>query len=87
MSEPDTNDSDTAAWSAIGELYHRYLTGLLLALVVRHGTVRAAEVVYRTFRRQHLELFLPGLAKLGLTELPHAVACAQYHVLSNALAG
>jgi hypothetical protein len=79
--------SGSAVWSAIGELYHRYLTGLLLALVLRQGTPRAAEVVYRTFRRQHLELFLPGLAKLGLTELPHAVACAQYHVLSNALGG
>ena len=78
---------DRAAWSALAELYHRYLTGLLLALVTREGTARSAEVVRRTFRRQHLELFLPGLAKLGLGELPHAVACAQYHVLSNALGG
>jgi hypothetical protein len=43
--------------------------------------------VFRTFRRQHLELFLPGLRKLGLEGLPPAVACAQYHVLSNALGG
>ncbi|MFN0026569.1 MAG: hypothetical protein ACKV2O_05190 [Acidimicrobiales bacterium] len=78
---------DPAAWRALGELYHRYLTGLLLALVTRHGTARTVEVVRRTFRRQHLELFLPGLQKLGLTDLPHAVACAQYHVLSNALGG
>ncbi|MEM8925513.1 MAG: hypothetical protein AAGD35_18570 [Actinomycetota bacterium] len=75
------------AWAAVGELYHRYLTGLLLALVMRQGTDRAAEVVFRTFRRQHLELFLPGLTKLGLDGLPPAVACAQYHVLSNALGG
>lgn len=79
--------NDIAAWSAIGELYHRYLTGLLLALVSRQGTARASEVVFRTFRRQHLELFLGGLAKLGLDGLPPAVACAQYHVLSNALGG
>ncbi|MDH3680284.1 MAG: hypothetical protein OEV40_10100 [Acidimicrobiia bacterium] len=78
---------DPVAWAAVGELYHRYLTGLLLALVMRHGAARAADVVFATFRRQHLELFLPGLAKLGLTELPPAVACAQYHVLSNALGG
>ena len=39
------------------------------------------------FRRQHLEKFLPGLAKLGLSALPHAVACAQYHYLSNHLGG
>ena len=87
MDEPEHGEVDPDAWSAIGELYHRYLTGLLLALVLRQGTARAAEVVYRTFRRQHLELFLPGLAKLGLGSLPHAVACAQYHVLSNALGG
>ena len=80
-------DDDVDGWAAIGELYHRYLTGLLLALVLRQGTERAAEVVFRTFRRQHLELFLPGLRKLGLEALPPAVACAQYHVLSNALGG
>jgi hypothetical protein len=78
---------DVEGWSALGELYHRYLTGLILALVSRQGTDRAAEVVFRTFRRQHLENFLPGLAKLGLDQLPPAVACAQYHVLSNALGG
>jgi len=88
-SNPNAPDpsNDTAAWSAIGELYHRFLTGLVLALVSRQGTARATEVVYRTFRRQHLELFLPGLTKLGLDGLPPAVACAQYHVLSNALGG
>ncbi len=86
MSTHDKAD-DPAAWRALGELYHRYLTGLLLALVSRHGTARTVEVVRRTFRRQHLELFLPGLQKLGLQGLPHAVACAQYHVLSNALGG
>ena len=47
---------------AVAELYHRYLTGILLALVQRHGTARAAEVAFRTFRRQHLEKFLPGPA-------------------------
>ncbi len=78
---------DVDGWRAIGELYHRYLTGLLLALVMRQGTARTAEVVFRTFRRQHLELFLPGLRKLELEHLPPAVACAQYHVLSNALGG
>ena len=72
---------------AVAELYHRYLTGILLALVQRHGTVRASEVAFRTFRRQHLEKFLPGLQKLGLADLPPAVACAQYHYLSNALGG
>jgi len=86
LTDAASND-DRDAWSALAELYHRYLTGLLLGLVTRQGTARTAEVVRRTFRRQHHELFLPGLAKLGLGDLPHAVACAQYHVLSNALGG
>lgn len=78
---------NTAGWAVVADLYHRYLTGLILALVTRHGTPRATEVLFRTLRRQHLELFRPGLAKLGLESLPPAVACAQYHVLSNALGG
>ncbi|MFV0308158.1 MAG: hypothetical protein ACK5OX_10500, partial [Desertimonas sp.] len=78
---------DPAAWAALAELYHRYLTGLLLGMVTRLGAVPAAEVVFRVFRNQHLEAFLPGLTKLGLTDDPDAVACAKYHVLSNALGG
>lgn len=80
-------DIDRPALRAVAELHHRYLTGTILALVHRHGTERTAEVVRRTFRRQHLEKFLPGLDKLGLSGLPPAVACAQYHYLSNALGG
>ena len=74
-------------WQAIGELYHAYLTGLILTVITRRGRDAAAELVFRTFRRQQLEKFLPGLEKLGLTTLPHAVACAQYHYLSNDLGG
>ena len=78
---------DPQAWSALAELYHRCLTGLLLGMVTRVGTDPAAEVVFRTFRNQHLEAFHGGLEKLGLTDEPDAVACAKYHVLSNALGG
>lgn len=55
--------------------------------MTRRDRHAAAELVFRVFRRQHLEKFLPGLAKLGLRGLPHAVACAQYHYLSNLLGG
>ncbi|MEM7274630.1 MAG: hypothetical protein AAF547_16205 [Actinomycetota bacterium] len=79
--------SDRGAWTAIAELYHRFLTGSLLAMVVRSGTDRAERVVFRIFRTQHLDLFLPGLAKLELDDLPDAVACAKYHVLSNSIGG
>ena len=74
-------------YRAVETLYHAYFTGLILTTVSRRGGADAAELVFRIFRTQHLEKFLPGLAKLGLTGLPHAVACAQYHYLSNALGG
>ena len=78
---------DPAAFAAVEAIYHAYLTGLVLALVTRADAQTAAEVVFRTFRRQQLARFLPGLRKLGLDKLPHAVACAQYHYLSNQVGG
>ncbi|MEI7714117.1 MAG: hypothetical protein WCI94_21965 [Rhodospirillales bacterium] len=81
--EPD----DLAAFTAIETLYHSYLTGFILTLVSRAGPAKAADAVFRTFRRQQLARFVPGLRKLGLDRLPHAVACAQYHYLSNQVGG
>lgn len=78
---------DAAAYAAIELIYHSYLTGLILMLASRAGASRTAEVVFRTFRRQQLARFVPGLRKLGLDKLPHAVACAQYHYLSNQVGG
>jgi hypothetical protein len=75
--------ADVAAYRAVELIYHAYLTGLILMLSSRAGPQRAAEIVFRTFRRQQLARFLPGMKKLGLDGLPHAVACAQYHYLSN----
>lgn len=79
--------TDPAAWRAISTLYNALVTGLVVALVARHGGSVAREYVFRHFRRQHLGKFLPGLAKLGLSGHPHAVACALYHYHSNALGG
>jgi hypothetical protein len=83
MAEP----KDVAAYQAVADLYNALMTGVVLSLVTRRGADTAREFVLRHFRRQHLEKFLPGLAKLGLYRLPHAVACAQYHYLSNAVGG
>jgi hypothetical protein len=76
-----------AGHRAVSVLYQALLTGVVLTLVTRRGEGDAADFVFRLFRRQHLEKFRPGLAKLGLDRLPHAVACAQYHYLSNQLGG
>lgn len=74
-------------YRAIADLYNSLMTGVVLTLVTRRGVDTAREFAFRHFRRQHLEKFLPGLKKLGLDKLPHAVACAQYHYFSNALGG
>lgn len=88
MSHNDVSrQPDVAAYRAIELIYHSYLTGLILMLSSRAGPQRAAEIVFGTFRRQQLARFRPGLEKLGLGELPHAVACAQYHYLSNQVGG
>lgn len=77
----------SAANRAVSALYQGLMTGFVLTLITRRNEADAAEFVFRHFRRQHLEKFLPGLAKLGLDRLPHAVACAQYHDLSNRIGG
>jgi hypothetical protein len=75
------------AWRGVAELYHAFFTGLILTVVTRRGTHDAAEFVFQVFRRQQQQRFLPGLAKLGLSHLPPAVAAAQYHYLSNWIGG
>ncbi|NVN88554.1 MAG: hypothetical protein HXX15_20940 [Rhodopseudomonas sp.] len=85
-SEPAA-DQQWRAWRSVADLYHAYFTGLILTVVTRRGTADAAEFVFRVFRRQQQERFLPGLRKLGLDHLPPAVAAAQYHYLSNWIGG
>jgi hypothetical protein len=80
-------EAQWARWRAVADLYHAYFTGLILTVVTRRGTADAAEFVFRVFRRQQQERFLPGLVKLGIDHLPPAVAAAQYHYLSNWIGG
>jgi hypothetical protein len=74
-------------YKAVAKLYNGLMTGLVLTLVTRVSETAARDFVFAHFRRQHLEKFKDGLVKLGLDKLPHAVACAQYHALSNAVGG
>ena len=76
-----------AAYRAVATLYNALMTALVLGLLSRRGEAVARDYLFRHFRRQHLEKFLPGLQKLGLADQPHAVACALYHYHSNALGG
>ena len=75
------------AWDAVAKLHQSYFTGCVLAASMRLGAARAAELVYQIFCRQRMQRFLPGLKKLGIDQLPPAVAAAQYHYLSNNMGG
>jgi hypothetical protein len=75
------------ACEATAALYHAWFTGLILMVASRRGEAVVGEWVRRTFRRQHEAKFLSSFEKLGLTGLPHAVACARYHYLSNRIGG
>ncbi len=72
---------------AQAQLHHAWLLGLMLMVVTRKGAELTGEWMFRLFRRQHLAKFLSSFKKLGLDQLPQAVACAQYHVLSNQIGG
>ncbi len=58
-----------------------------MMVAVEEGRDVIGEWMFRLFRRQHEQKFLSSFEKLGLSGLPHAVACAKYHVLSNGVGG
>lgn len=72
---------------AVAQLYQAWFTGALLFVATRKSKEAAGELSFALFRRQHHEKFLSSFEKLGLTDQPHAVACAQYHYLSNGIGG
>lgn len=86
-SSADVEVDPSSRWAAAADLYHTYMTGLILTVSSRCGGGRAAEWLFRVFRHQHHEKFLSSFDKLGLTGRPDAVACAAYHYLSNAVGG
>lgn len=82
-----TTNPSAPALSAVAELYHQYMTGLILAVSLNRGRHDAGRWMFRLFRHQHDEKFLSSFDKLGLTGMPDAVACAAYHYLSNSVGG
>jgi len=78
---------NTQAIEAQADMHHQYFLGLQLMVAVREGPAVIGDWMFRLFRRQHEEKFLSSFEKLGLSQLPDAVACARYHVLSNSMGG
>ena len=58
-----------------------------LMVAVEESKQTVYDWMFRLFRQQHKDKFLSSFHKLGLADLPHAVACAKYHVLSNGIGG
>lgn len=56
-------------------------------VAVEEGREVIGDWMFGLFRRQHLDKFLSSFEKLGLSDLPHAVACARYHTVSNGVGG
>jgi hypothetical protein len=77
----------SGAVEAVSKLYQAYITGVILTVSSKRGATVAGDWIFRLFRRQHEVRFLPGLDKLGLSDQPHAIACAGYHYLSNRIGG
>ncbi len=75
------------AIEAQASLHHQYFLGLQLMVAVEESRETVFDWMFRLFRRQHEEKFLSSFEKLGLSDQPHAVACAKYHVLSNGMGG
>lgn len=84
---PTDSSTLNAAINAQAELHHQYFLGLQLMVSMQEGPDVIFDWMFRLFRRQHEDKFLSSFDKLGLSDLPHAVACAKYHVLSNGMGG
>ena len=54
---------------------------------LEEGREKIFDWIFCLFRSLHEQKFISSFSKLGLEKLPHAVACAKYHVLSNSLGG
>ena len=79
--------SDSQYVRAQAYLHHAYLLGLQLIVSANKEPELIEKWAFRLFRRQHEQKFLSSFEKLGLNDLSDAVACAQYHVMSNAIGG
>ena len=82
-----TNIAALAAIAAQAKLHHAYFIGLQLMVSVNRDASEIESWMFKLFRSQHEQKFLSSFEKLGLSELPDAIACARYHVLSNGIGG
>ena len=78
---------DISTIRAQAKMHHAFLLGLQLMISTNKDNDVVHQWMFKLFRRQHLDKFLSSFDKLGLSDLPDAVACAKYHVLSNSLGG
>lgn len=82
-----STDQSAMNIQAQAELHHALWLGLQLMVTTNRSPDEVGDWMFRLFRRQHLDKFLSSFGKLGLMDLPDAVACAKYHVMSNSIGG
>ena len=87
MSQLYPKTTEREAINAQAEIHHALLLGMQLTVSMECGGEVMEQWMFKLFRRQHEDKFLSSFKKLGLDGLPDAVACAQYHVLSNGIGG
>ena len=87
FSEGEKESDLFAVFEAQAEIHHQFLIGLLLMVSLEEGREKIFDWIFCLFRSLHEQKFISSFSKLGLEKLPHAVACAKYHVLSNSLGG
>ena len=83
----NARDHNSSGIQAQAEMHHAFLLGLQLMISSNRERSDVYDWMFRLFRRQHKDKFLSSFGKLGLDGLPDAVACAQYHVMSNSVGG
>lgn len=83
----NARDQNSLGIQAQAEMHHAFLLGLQLMISANRDRSDVYDWMFRLFRRQHEDKFLSSFGKLGLEGLPDAVACAQYHVISNSVGG
>src|SRR6202035_3307982 len=72
LTDGGADEAKWLRWRRVADLYHAYFTGLILTTVTRRGTADAAEFVFRVFRRQQQERFLPGEVSRAMLRGWHA---------------
>ena len=87
MSQLYLKTTEREAISAQAEIHHALLLGMQLTVSMECGGEVMEQWMFKLFVGSTKTSSYPVSKSLDLDGLPDAVACAQYHVLSNGIGG